>query len=68
MRVYINKVWDVLDNFYEAFNISVVLREFNQPANSLVVEASTFKVLTTPQVKYEIEMRCIPSIRDNIKY
>jgi hypothetical protein len=37
MRVYINQVWDMIDNFYEAFNIYVVLREFNQPVDSLAV-------------------------------
>jgi ribonuclease HI len=57
MRAYRNQVWDMIDNFYEAFNIFVVLREFNQRTNSLVVATSTFKVPATPQVKCEIEMR-----------
>jgi ribonuclease HI len=29
MRAYKNQVWDLIDNFYEAFNITVVSREFN---------------------------------------
>jgi hypothetical protein len=62
MKGYKNQVWDMIDNFYEAFNIFVVLREFNQPTDSLAVAANTFKVPATPQVKYEIEMRYIPSI------
>jgi hypothetical protein len=57
----------MIDKYYVAFNISAVLREFNQPTDSLAVVASTFKVPTTPQIKYEIEMRYIPSIPDNIK-
>jgi hypothetical protein len=57
MRSYRNQVWDLIDNFYEAFNIIVVLREFNQQADSLSLAASTFKPPTIPQVKYEIEMR-----------
>jgi hypothetical protein len=68
MRSYINKVWDLIYNFYEAFNITVVLREFNQQVDSLALETSTFKPPTIPQFKYEIEMRNIPSIPDNIKY
>ena len=68
MRAYIKQVWDLIDNFYEAFNIFVVLREFNQLADSLAVVTSTLKVPMTPQIKYEIEMRYKPSIHDNIKY
>jgi hypothetical protein len=29
MRVYTNHVYDLTDKFYVAFNISVILREFN---------------------------------------
>jgi ribonuclease HI len=68
MRAYRNQVWDLIDNFYEAFNIFVVLREFNQQVDSLAVAANTFKTPAIPQVKYEIEMRYRPSIPDNIKY
>jgi hypothetical protein len=52
----------MIDNFYESFDISIFLREFNQLANSLVVEANTFKTLAMLQVKYEIDMRYRPSI------
>jgi hypothetical protein len=58
----------MIENFYEDFKISVVLREFNQQFDSLAVETSTFKPTSIPQVKYEIEMRYRPSIPDNIKY
>jgi hypothetical protein len=59
----------MIDNFYEAFQYFVVLREFNQHDDSLaVVATSTFKPPSIPQVKYEIEMRYKPSIPDNIKY
>jgi hypothetical protein len=68
MKAYKNKVWDMVDNFYVAFNISIVLREFNKPVDSLVVASNTFKVLATPQIKYDIKMRYRPSIPDNIKY
>jgi ribonuclease HI len=68
MRDYINKVWDIIKNFYVAFNISIVLREFNHPYDSLAVASNTFKITTTPKLKYEIDMRYITSIPDNIKY
>ena len=68
MRAYRNQVWDIIDKFYVAFNISTIFREFNQPIDSLEITISTFKVLATPQFKYEIEMRYKPSIHDNLKY
>jgi ribonuclease HI len=69
MRAYRNKVWDMIKNFYVAFNIFIfILREFNQPTYSLEVASSTFKLPTTPQFKYEIKMRYKPSIPDNIKW
>jgi ribonuclease HI len=68
MRAYTNQVWDIIGNFYVDFNIYVVLKELNQPFDSLAVVASTFKVPTTPQFKYEIEVRYKPSSHDNIKY
>jgi hypothetical protein len=54
MMVYINKVWDMIDNFYEAFNIYIFLRDFNHPTDSLAVAVNNFKAPSTPQVKYEI--------------
>jgi ribonuclease HI len=68
MRAYKNQVWDIIDNFYVAFNIYATLREFNQLDDSLAITSNTFRVLSTPQFKYEIKMRYIPSIPDNIKY
>jgi hypothetical protein len=68
MRAYRNQVWDLIDNFYKAFNITVVSREFNQQVDSLAIAASTFKTPVVPQMRYEIEMRYRPSIPDNIKY
>jgi hypothetical protein len=68
MRAYINQVWDMIDNCYVDFIISTILREFNQQVYCLVVAASTFKLPTTLEIKYDIEMRYKPSIHDNIKY
>jgi len=58
----------MIDNFYEAFSIYVVLREFNQRVDSLEITFSTFKPLVIPKVKYKIGLRYRPSILDNIKY
>jgi ribonuclease HI len=68
MRAYINMAWDMIDNFDEDFNISFFLREFNHLVDSLAIVSNTFKVPSTPQVKYEIDLRCRPSIPDNAKY
>jgi ribonuclease HI len=48
MRAYKNHVWDMIENYYVAFIILVVLREFNEPVDSLVVASNTFKVLAIP--------------------
>jgi ribonuclease HI len=63
MRAYRNMIWDLIDNLFLAFNITVVSRELNQQEDSLVVYASTFKVPIIPQTKYEVEMRYRPSIQ-----
>jgi hypothetical protein len=68
MRLYKNHVWDFIDNFYAAFNIFVVSREFNQSIDSLAIATSTFKVPSTPQFRYDIELRYRSYIPDNIKY
>ena len=35
MRYYINAVWDLIDVFFHAFNITVVPREENQRVDAL---------------------------------
>jgi ribonuclease HI len=42
LRTYINEVWDLVDSFFLAFNISLIPREENSMADSLVVSASNF--------------------------
>ena len=68
MRAYGNQVWDLIDNFYKAFNIIVVSRELNQQDDTLSISSNTFKTPATPQMRYEIEMRYRTSVSDNIKY
>jgi ribonuclease HI len=44
LRNYRNEVWDLVDNFFLAFNISFIPREENASADSLAVSASLLEV------------------------
>jgi hypothetical protein len=61
-------VWDLIDNFFLAFNISFIPREENTLVDSLAVSASLFKIPLLPKIKYEVEIRYRPSVPDNIKH
>jgi ribonuclease HI len=45
---YRNEVWDLIDSFFLAFNISFVAREENIVTDSLPTSASNFKVPLPP--------------------
>jgi ribonuclease HI len=51
LRSYINEVWDLMDSFFLAFNISFVPREKNTVADSLATLASNFKVPFSAQIQ-----------------
>jgi ribonuclease HI len=68
LRTYRNEVWDLIDNFFSAFNISFVPREENTMADSLVVSTSNFKIPLPPKLKYDVEVKYRPSIPDNVKH
>jgi ribonuclease HI len=68
LRSYRNEVWDLIDNFFSAFNITFVPREENASADSLAVSASLFKVPLPPKIHGEVEIRYRPSIPDNVKH
>jgi ribonuclease HI len=68
LRGYRNEVWDLIDNFFSAFNISFIPREENTLADSLAVSASLFRIPLPPKIKYGVEIRYRPSIPDNIKH
>lgn len=55
-------IWDLIDNFFLAFNITFISIEVDQHEDSLVVDASTFKVTIIPQMKYYVEIRYKTSI------
>jgi len=63
-----NEVWDLIENFFLAFNIQFLRRDRNQMAVSLVVVASNFKPPQNPLRRYEVEVRYKPSLLDNVKY
>jgi ribonuclease HI len=68
LRSYKNEVWDLVDSFFSAFNISFIPREKNTLAYSLVASASNFKVPLPPKFRYNVEVKYRPSIPDNVKH
>jgi hypothetical protein len=67
LRSYRNEVWDLIDNFFSAFNITFVPREENTSTDSLAVLASLLKGSLPPKIHDEVEIRYRPSILDNVK-
>jgi hypothetical protein len=61
-------VWDLVDSFFSAFNISFIPREENTMADSLAVSARNFRIPIPPKLKYYVEVKYMPSISDNVKY
>jgi len=68
LRSYINKVWDLVDNVFLAFNISFVPREDNSMANSLTILASNFRVPLPPKLRYDVKVKYRPAIPENVKH
>jgi ribonuclease HI len=68
LRSYRNEVWDLVDSFLSAFNISFIPREENTMADSLVVSTSNFRIPIPPKIKYDVEFKYMPSIPNNVKY
>ena len=44
LKVYRNEVWDLIDNFFTAFNIYFIPRDHNQTTDSLALATKFFKV------------------------
>jgi ribonuclease HI len=68
LRSYKNQVWDLIDSFFLAFNISFIPRGENTVADSLAISARNFRVPLAPKIKYDVEVRYRPSIPDNVKH
>ena len=67
LKVYCNEVWDMIDNYFVAFNITYIPRDHNQTANSLALATTHFRIPKTTQLMYPIKVRYIPSVPDNVK-
>jgi ribonuclease HI len=65
---YMNEVWDLVENFFLAFNISFIPREENQKVDSLALATSTFIPPIGLNIKYQVEFRHRKTIPDNIKH
>lgn len=68
LHAYKNKVWDVVNNFFSAFNFIAIPREHNQLADDLAVVVTTFALHIGLKIKFEIKFFYRPSIPDNVKH
>jgi ribonuclease HI len=68
LKNYRNEVWDLVDSFFLAFNISFIPREENAPADFQALSASLFETLALPDDRSEVEIRYRPSVPDNVKH
>jgi hypothetical protein len=67
LKQYRNDVWDLVDNFFLAFNISFIPREANQKEDYLALAVSTFIPPIGPNIKYQVEFRHSTAIPENVK-
>jgi ribonuclease HI len=68
LRSYRNEVWDLIDSFFLAFNISFIPRGENIVVDSLDVSTRNFRVPMPPKLRYDVEVRYRPSIPNNVKH
>jgi ribonuclease HI/uncharacterized small protein (DUF1192 family) len=68
LKNYRNEVWDLIDSFFLAFNISFIPREENAPADFQAFSASLFEAPALPTDRSEVEIRYRPSVPDNVKH
>jgi ribonuclease HI len=68
LRSYRNEVWDLIENFFSAFNISFIPREKNALVDSLTVSMSLFRIPLSPKRKYDVEIKYRPAILDNVRH
>jgi ribonuclease HI len=68
LKNYRNEVWDLVDSFFLAFNITFIPREENAPADFQAFSASLFEAPALPADRLEVEIRYRPSVPDNVKH
>ena len=56
LRAYRNKVWDLVENLFSAFNIQFTPRDKNRMADSLAMTASNLRSPQNPLLRYEVEV------------
>jgi ribonuclease HI len=67
LRAYRNLVLYVHEKFPK-YNLSAIPREKNQIVDALATSAVVFKVPIFPSKKYEVDVKYMPTVPDNIKY
>ena len=68
LKVYINDAWDLIENFFIAFNITFFPREYNETTNSLALAVAYCKVPKVTHLKYPIDVRYRPSVPNDMKH
>jgi len=68
LKAYRNGILDLIDNFFLAFNINFIPRSENQQADSLAISASNLRPPLPLKFKFDVSLRCRPSIPYNVKY
>ena len=67
LKAYRDGVWKLRDSFMFC-DISYIPRAMNQLADSLVFYASMFVPPMPPKLNYEIQVKYMPSLPDNVKF
>jgi hypothetical protein len=67
LRAYKNIDIELLESFTE-YNLSVIPRGQNVIVDALATSAFVFKIPIFPNRKYEIEVKHMPTVPNNIKY
>ena len=67
MKSYRNLVLDLMEGFKEC-QYTVVPRGENSEVDSFAVSASLFQIPEHPKEHFQIEVRYIPSIQDNVDH
>ena len=62
LKVYRNELWDMLENYFVAFNITHIPRDHNHTTDSLASASTHFKIPKTTQLRYphrgEVQTMC----------
>lgn len=65
---YRNEVWDSVENFFDAFNLTYIPRDQNIHVDASAISASSFKIRDQTNLLYQIQVKYRPFILDNLKH